>query len=75
MGSLNRWVRVYDYQDAEERVDMLREWYEGEENPEQYEVPDIEGCTPKCLREPPLSLRGVEGTEPEDTEQGSAGAH
>lgn len=56
-GSLNRWVRVYDYHDAAERVDMLREWYEGEENPEQYEVPDIEGCTPKCLKERPLSLR------------------
>jgi hypothetical protein len=58
-GSLNRWVRVYDYHDAEERVDMLREWYEGEENPEQYEVPDIEGCTPKCVKERPLSLRGL----------------
>jgi len=57
--SLNRWVRVYDYHDAEERVDMLREWYEGEENPEQYEVPDIEGCTPKCLKEPSLSFRGL----------------
>ena len=32
-GALNRWVRVYDYHDAEERVEMLREWYEGEENP------------------------------------------
>jgi len=50
VGSLNRWVRVYDYRDAEERVDMLREWYEGEENPEQYEVPDIERCTPRCLK-------------------------
>jgi hypothetical protein len=59
VGSLNRWVRVYDYHDAEERVDMLREWYEGEENPEQYGVPDIEGCTPKCLEERPLSLRGL----------------
>lgn len=59
VGSLNRWVRVYDYHDAEERVDMLREWYQGEENPEQYEVPDIEGCTPKCLKERPLSLRGL----------------
>jgi hypothetical protein len=58
-GSLNRWVRVYDYHDAEERVDMLHEWYEGEENPEQYEVPDVEGCTPKCLKERPLSLRGL----------------
>jgi len=59
VGSLNRWVRVYDYHDAEERVDMLREWYEGEENPEQYEVPDVEGCTPKCLKERSLSLRGL----------------
>jgi len=59
VGSLNRWVRVYDYHDAEERVDMLREWYEGEENPEQYEVPDVEGCTPKCLKEPSLSLQGL----------------
>src|SRR6266849_5549157 len=59
VGSLNRWVRVYDYHDAEERVDMLREWYEGEENPEQYEVPDIEGCTPQCLKEPSLSLRDL----------------
>ena len=59
-GSLNRWVRVYDYHDAEERVDMLREWYEGEEDREQYEVPDIEGCTPKCLKEPALSFRGLE---------------
>jgi hypothetical protein len=59
VGSLNRWVRVYDYHAAEERVDMLREWYEGEENPEQYEVPDIEGCTPQCLKEQSLSLRGL----------------
>lgn len=59
VGSLNRWVRVYDYHDAEERVDMLHEWYEGEENPEQYEVPDVEGCIPKCLRERPLSLRSL----------------
>lgn len=59
VGSLNRWVRVYDYHDAEERVDMLREWYEGEKNPEQYEGPDIEGCTPQCLKEPSLSLRDL----------------
>jgi len=59
VGSLNRWVRVYDYRDAEERVDMLREWYEGEENAEQYEVPDIEQCTPGCLKEASLSLRSL----------------
>jgi len=56
-GALNRWVRVYDYHDAEERVEMLREWYEGEENADQYEIPDVEGCTPKSLKETPLNLR------------------
>src|SRR5579872_4463427 len=56
-GALNRWVRVYDYRDAEERVEMLREWYEGEENADQYEIPDVEGCTPKSLKEAPLNLR------------------
>lgn len=58
-GALNRWVRVYDYHDADERVEMLREWYQGEENADQYELPDVEGCTPKSLKEPPLSLRGL----------------
>lgn len=61
VGSLNRWVRVYDYRDAEERVEMLREWYEGDDYPEQYEVPDIEGCTPKCLKDRPLGLRALKG--------------
>jgi hypothetical protein len=55
-GALNRWVRVYDYHDAEERVQMLREWYESEENADQYEIPDVEGCTPKSLKEMPLNL-------------------
>ena len=59
VGSLNRWVRVYDYHDAEERIEMLREWYEGEANAEQYEVPDVEGCVPQCLKERPLSLRSL----------------
>lgn len=58
-GALNRWVRVYDYHDAEEPVEMLREWYEGEENVDQYEMPDVEGCTPKSLKETPLSLCGL----------------
>ena len=59
VGALNRWVRVYDYRDADERVDMLRQWYEGEEDADRYELPDVEGCTPKCLKETPLSVRGV----------------
>ena len=61
-GALNRWVRVYDYRDAEERVDMLREWYEGEENADQYELPDVERCTPRCLKEKPLSRRELDSS-------------
>jgi hypothetical protein len=56
-GALNRWVRMYDYRDAEERVEMLRQWYEGEENADQYEMPDVDGCTPQCLKEKSLSRR------------------
>lgn len=59
VGALNRWVRVYDYRDADERVDMLRQWCEGEEDADQYELPDVEGCTPKCLKEGPLSPKGL----------------
>jgi hypothetical protein len=59
VGAVNRWVRVYDHRDADERVDMLLQWYEGEENADQYELPDVEGCTPKCLTEKPLSLRAL----------------
>jgi hypothetical protein len=54
-GALNRWVRVYDYRDAEDRVEMLREWAEGEE--EQYEIADVAASTPTCMKQKPLSLR------------------
>jgi len=61
-GALNRWVRVYDHQDAQERVTMWREWMEGEPDAEQYETPDVEKCIPACMRQRPLSrqkLRAV----------------
>jgi hypothetical protein len=48
--ALNRWVRIYDFRDAEERVEMLREWYEGDPDSEQVELPDVKGATPKFLR-------------------------
>ena len=52
-------MRVYDYDDALARVEMLREWVEGEENPEQYEFPDVEGCIPACMKEKPLEAEAV----------------
>lgn len=48
--ALNRWVRVYDYRDAGERVQQLREWYESDPEGETVELPDVDGATPKCLR-------------------------
>jgi hypothetical protein len=68
-GALNRWVRVYDYRDAEERVDMLHQWYRAEENADQYELPNVEGCTPKCLKETPLSRRELDSLRQRITNQ------
>jgi hypothetical protein len=59
VGAVRRWMRVYDYDDALARVEMLREWVEGEENPEQYEFPDVEGCIPPYMKEKPLEAEAV----------------
>src|SRR6266567_7334901 len=47
-GALNKWVRIYEYRDAEDRVEMLREWAEGDE--EQYEIADVAGSVPDCMK-------------------------
>src|SRR5579871_2174970 len=49
-GGLNRWVRVYDYRDASERVEQLREWYEADPDGERVELPGVEAATPLWLR-------------------------
>jgi hypothetical protein len=59
VNSVRRWAKVYDYEDALDRVEMLREWLAGEENPEEYELPDVEGCIPAYLREQPLEANAV----------------
>jgi hypothetical protein len=59
VGAIQRWLRVYDFRDAQYRVEMLREWVEGEADPEQYEFPDVEGCIPPSMRLKPLSLKHV----------------
>ncbi len=57
-GALNKWVRVYDYRDAEDRVEMLREWAEGEQ--EQYEIADVTASIPACMKREALSLEGLQ---------------
>jgi hypothetical protein len=55
VGGLNCWTRVYDYRDAEDRVEMLREWVAQEGDADQYEIPDVEGSIPQCMRQTTLS--------------------
>ena len=54
VGALNRWTRTYDYRDAEERVETLREWAAQEPDADQYEIPDVEGSIPPCMRQTTL---------------------
>jgi hypothetical protein len=59
--ALNRWVRVYDYRDAGERVETLRQWYEGDPEAEAVELPDVKSATPDYLQEwKPLSEATLE---------------
>jgi hypothetical protein len=50
VGALNTWLRVYDLRDAEERAETLREWIAQEPDADQYEIPDVEGSIPPCMR-------------------------
>ena len=54
VGALNGWLRVYDFRDAEERAETLREWIAQEPDADQYEIPDVEGSIPPCMRRPAL---------------------
>lgn len=53
--ALSKWVRIYDYRDAEEHVETLREWAAGEE--EDYEIADVVAATPPCMNEKPFTSR------------------
>jgi len=57
-GGLNKWVRTYDYRDAEDRVEMLREWAEGED--EQYDIADVAASIPACMKRKALGLEGLQ---------------
>jgi hypothetical protein len=54
VGALNAWIRTYDFRDAEERAEMLREWAAQEADADQYEIPDVQGSIPACMRQTAL---------------------
>src|ERR1035437_1650444 len=51
VGAVNRWSRIYDYRDAEERAETLREWAAQEPDAGEYEPPDVAGSIPSCMRQ------------------------
>jgi len=51
VGALNRWLRIYDLRDAEERVETLREWAAQEPDAGEYELPDVAGSVPPCMQQ------------------------
>jgi hypothetical protein len=57
LGALNQWLRVYDYRDAFDRVERLRDWYECDPEGGEVELPDIDRCLPKSAKRRPLSRR------------------
>jgi hypothetical protein len=48
--ALYRWVRVYDDWDARNRIEQMVEWAEGEEDPDSFEIPNLDQDLPECLR-------------------------
>jgi hypothetical protein len=54
VGALNGWLRIYDFRDAEERAETLREWAAQEPDADQYGIPDVEGSIPACMHQTAL---------------------
>jgi hypothetical protein len=42
IGSVNEWMRTYDYRDAEEHAELLREWARSDNDPDGYEIPNVD---------------------------------
>lgn len=55
--SVNRWLRIFDYRDAEEGLEREREYLEELEDEERagVELPDLSACIPPGLKAEPLS--------------------
>jgi len=58
--SLTGWIRIYDYRDAEDRVALLQDWLDQEDEGE-YEVPDVNAAIPASVQNgEPFSARHLQ---------------
>jgi hypothetical protein len=55
VGALNRFLRIYDYWNAEERAETLREWAAQEPDAGEYELPDVAESIPPCMGQATLA--------------------
>ncbi|MEZ5401163.1 MAG: hypothetical protein R2729_15945 [Bryobacteraceae bacterium] len=63
-GALNRWIRIYDHEDAHNHVEMLHDWYDGDPEGVGVEYPNVEADTPRSLSERPLRPRELRAILP-----------
>ena len=59
LSALNKWVRVYDYRDALDRIERLREWHQSDPEGGDVELPDIGRYIPPSLKRRPLNAKSV----------------
>ena len=63
--ALCRWVRVYDYRDAEDRVSTLQDWA-SEDDEDSSVIPDVASSIPKSVRLKPLTDSALDRLEIKD---------
>jgi hypothetical protein len=48
--AIYRVMRIYNHDDAFEYEERMKEYHEEEDNPEEYEFPEVEKALPECIR-------------------------
>src|SRR5207249_4695038 len=57
LSALNKWLRAYDYRDALNWVERLRDWYDTDPEAGDIDLPDLKRRLPRCAKRQPLCPR------------------